>query len=231
MPSLHVILLLAASLLGVVLVIAHQRATAIERRGHIALLADQGWTIEDRLPPTRRREAFEPFAHARVFPRRHHGLLARFSLDGLTVIESRHTQSSGKHSRTIHILAAHAQCPTTWPRLALTRENLLHKIASALGSRDIQLDDPDFNARWRVRCDDETFAVLLLNPDAQRAIMRDDTPGESWWIESGNLVCARQVRMNAESVLAISERVRELLHAAPPELALYTPDGRTLHLS
>ncbi len=202
--------------------IASSRAR--ERRRHaIRTLADDGWQVHDRPRGDERRTLFEPFAHARALARKDKGVRACLRRNDTTVLEYVYTESSGSSSHTVRLLACAVACPPDWPELTLTREHALHRLSAILGIRDIEVEDPAFNDRWRVRSPDETFAILFLTPEVQRFLMDDDAP-ESWWIANGSLVCVRRGRLEPEQVAHIEQRTRTLRATVPPELDVYAPE-------
>lgn len=56
-------------------------------------------------------------------------------------------------------------------------------LAELIGSNDIEIGDPTFDARWRVTADDEDFARRLLTPDVWKVFMDPDVPkfGQLWF--------------------------------------------------
>jgi hypothetical protein len=83
------------------------------------------------------------------------------------VLEHRYTTGSGKNSSTHYHTIASVEAPERWPVLQLSEEAFFHKIGEKLGLRDIKVEDEEFNKRFRVKCDDEDFAVLALTPEMQ----------------------------------------------------------------
>jgi len=107
-----------------------------------------------------------------------------------------------------HIGASRPGAPG-WPALRVTTENLGGKLARALGRHTIRLDDPAFNDRFRVECEDEAFAVLLLTPGVQRWLAETASKHETWHIADGWLTCLRRVRRPTDEALAVAARVWE----------------------
>lgn len=83
------------------------------------------------------------------------------------VLEHRYTSGSGKNTSTHYHTIAAVEAPERWPVLSLTGEAFFHKIGEKMGIRDIKVEDEEFNKRFRVKCDDEDFAVLVLTPEMQ----------------------------------------------------------------
>ncbi len=98
------------------------------------------------------------------------------SIEGIQVVAIEHTYStgSGKSRHTHNHSVISIALPTAWPTLSVTAEHFLHRIGEMFGMRDIRLDDEAFNKRFRVKCEDENFALLLLNPEVQALMMTWD---------------------------------------------------------
>ncbi len=221
---LAVSLVMVGACLAVVVVgIARTRART-RREEAIRALVDAGWTIIDTPKGDDRQTVFEPFAHARVLARRDKGVRTSLCRGDTRVLEYVYTESSGHSSHSVRLLACAVPCPENWPDLTLTREHALHRLGAILGIRDIEVEDPAFNARWRVRSPDETFAILFLTPEVQQFLMDKEDTLESWWITGGSLACVRLARLDPEQVAAIERRTRQLRTLLPPELDVYTPE-------
>jgi hypothetical protein len=87
------------------------------------------------------------------------------------------TQSNGQttttqtHRFTVCVLGL----PAALPRLELTGENALTRMAGALGFDDIELESEDFNRRYRVRSDDRRLAYDVLHPRAVERLLAAPT--------------------------------------------------------
>lgn len=193
------------------------------RRELLDRLGAAGWRIDAKPDGAQRESAFGPF-EALGLGRGARGV--RATMDGevegaeVRVIEHRYVEGGGNNSRTVRHVAAAIPCPDSWPMLRLSHEHLGTKLLSMLGGKDLQVESEAFNKRWRIAADDEDFAVLVLSPDVQDWLMRDDRR-EVWAIGRGWIACARRERLRAESFERISRRPLELLAMLPPELVAY----------
>ena len=104
-----------------------------------------------------------------------------------------------------------------WPLTHVTPRSFLSRLLLRLGrSRDLMLDDPEFNRCFRVKAHDENFAIALLGPEMQRFMVEKRTMrwrvghGQVCMLYSGNLKPAR-----IEASLARFEAFWALV---PPEL-------------
>jgi hypothetical protein len=144
---------------------------------------------------------------------------AEGQLGGLavTLVEHRYTTGHGKNRRTHYHTVAATPCPTTWPTVSVTAEHLFHKIAEFLGSKDIKVEDPAFNSRWRVKGDSEDFTVLMLSPDVQQYCQR--LPRGVWLeVGQGAMCVVTGRRLDGPKAADLVQRVAELRSLQPAEL-------------
>lgn len=84
------------------------------------------------------------------------------------------TQSNGKTTTTtthpFGIVAV--RLPVVFPVLALTPENVFHRIGSKLGMRELTFELEEFNRRYFITCDEARQAHDLLHPRAIDYLMR-----------------------------------------------------------
>ncbi len=81
-----------------------------------------------------------------------------------SVFQYRYTVKSGENSTTYEFTAALIEVPFTAPHLTISTENWWSRMKRVVGLRDIEVESPHFNDRYHVRCDDERFAIALLDP-------------------------------------------------------------------
>lgn len=226
MKILPVCIVLIVGLVIVLVVIAARKASALERKRREeigAALAKLGLAMSAEKKAPAHAEAFALAGELKSLSRGASGVnwSARGALGGREVVVFEHsfTTSTGKSTVThFHTIAATA-CPMSWPRLSLDEEGLLAKIAEFLGMRDIKLEDEAFNARWRLKCGSEDFALLVLGPEAQAWCMALPK-GLCIRIGQGAVVvfAPRQVR-KPEDVATLAEMPGRLMELIPAELA------------
>jgi hypothetical protein len=148
---------------------------------------------------------------------------ARIIAEGheISIVEHRHTTGRGKYKKTHYHTIAAIAAPSHWPEVSLTRENVLDKMGSLLGSRDLQVEDPAFNARWRVRAHREDFAFLLLSPEFQAWSMRLDPSRLSIRIGGRAITLCRHRRLDAAGCKSLIADCVELARLIPPELQVW----------
>lgn len=88
------------------------------------------------------------------------------SWKGVRVSVYRETRSSGKSSRTYVVTKAFYPAPLPF-KFRAAREGTMAKIGKALfGLKDVQIGDPDFDPKVRIRSEDEAAAVSLFFREA-----------------------------------------------------------------
>ena len=140
------------------------------------------------------------------------------SLDGrpLVVFQSSYMVSTGQAmveiSHTIYAVEAPA-----WPATQIAARNwagrLFRKLRRPTG---LELDDPEFNRRFRLKTDDEDFAIALLSPEMQ-AFMLSKT-SVKWRIASGRLCMIYSGTLKPGRMEASLQRLRRFWELVPTEL-------------
>lgn len=92
-----------------------------------------------------------------------------------SVFQYRYTEGSGDNSHTYRFTAALIDVPFAAPHLMISSENWWSKVKQAVGLRDIELESPDFNERYQVRCSDDRFAITLLDPSMINWMLTPDS--------------------------------------------------------
>jgi hypothetical protein len=80
------------------------------------------------------------------------------------VFQYEYTLKSGENSSTYRFTAALIVLPFRAPHLTISTENWWSRMKRAVGMRDIEVESPQFNDRYQVRCGDDRFAITLLDP-------------------------------------------------------------------
>lgn len=108
-----------------------------------------------------------------------------------SVFQYQYTTGSGKDQQTHRRTAALIEVPFRAPHLRIGPEGFWSTLGRAIGIRDIEIESPAFNDRYRVRCDDERFAITLLDPDMIAWMLSPASGGGSVRFEIGGryLLC------------------------------------------
>ena len=86
--------------------------------------------------------------------------------------ETSTTDSKGNRSTTTHRFAVCSlQLRALLPRLELSPETALTRLAGHLGMGDVELESEDFNRMYRVSARDPKFAYDVLNPRTMQALL------------------------------------------------------------
>ncbi len=139
-------------------------------------------------------------------------------LDGrpIEVFQSSYMVSTGQTmvqvSHTIYAVEAPA-----WPATQIAARNWFGRLIHKLGRpRGLELDDPEFNRRFRLKTDDEDFAIALLSPDMQ-AFMLSKT-SVKWRITPGRLCMIYNGTLKADRLEASLQRLQRFWALVPTEL-------------
>jgi hypothetical protein len=80
-----------------------------------------------------------------------------------SVFRYRYTTGSGKSRQTHRCTCALIDVPFNAPYLTIGPEGFWSNLGQIVGIRDIEVESPEFNDRYRVKCDDERFAITLVD--------------------------------------------------------------------
>lgn len=99
-----------------------------------------------------------------------------------------HTSDSngGSNTQTHYFSVVATALATSLPRLQVTKEGLFGSLGRALGFHDIELENEDFNKRYKVKCDDRKFAYDVLHPRMMEMLL--DADGPAWRIDHTDLI-------------------------------------------
>ncbi|MBC7773559.1 MAG: hypothetical protein H7210_13775 [Pyrinomonadaceae bacterium] len=136
------------------------------------------------------------------------------------MIEHEYVVSTGKSAHAVQHTVASCECPTGWPVLTLTPENVLHRIGEVLGIHDIRVESETFNRAWRVKGADEAFAVTLLSPAVQ-TWLENTSRQESWYIGHGRVCRVKQQPLKPEEIETFMRGLVELMSLIPPEMGAW----------
>lgn len=139
-----------------------------------------------------------------------------------SVFQYQYTVKSGDNSTTYEYTAALVEVPFTAPHLNISTENWWSKAKRAVGLRDIEVESPQFNDRYQVRCDDERFAIALLDPPMIAWMLSPESGSGTVTFEFGGrwMLChCDQLKLEQlPGMLAWAQSVREQLPAVLTEL-------------
>ncbi len=140
------------------------------------------------------------------------------SLDGrpIEVFQSSYMVSTGQSMVQISHAIYAVEAPD-WPATQIAARNWFGRLFRKLGApRGLELDDPEFNRRFRLKTDDEDFAIALLSPEMQ-AFMLSKTSAR-WRITPGRLCMIYNGTRNADRMEASLQRLQRFWELVPTEL-------------
>ena len=140
------------------------------------------------------------------------------SLDGrpIEVFQSSYMVSTGQSMVQISHAIYAVEAPD-WPATQIAARNWFGRLVRKLsGPRGLELDDPEFNRRFRLKTDDEDFAIALLSPEMQ-AFMLSKT-SVKWRITPGRLCMIYSGTLKANRMEASLQRLQRFWKLVPPEL-------------
>lgn len=223
MPNAYPILIFLAAV--AVLVVAMVFFERRRRAGVQAALEARNFTVAMKLDGAERELLFGPMTSLEFLRHGARGMKwhARGQSLGrdVVVIEHSYTTGSGKNKRTVNNTAAAllGRSGAGWPLLSLTGESIFHRIGEKFGGiRDVQLEDERFNRRWRIKCNDEDFALAMLNPEVQQLLA--DADRREWWAVGGpaSFVCiGRNAAVTGAQLDHMLTRLGEMVRAMAPE--------------
>ena len=109
------------------------------------------------------------------------------------------TDSNGNRTTTTHRYNVMSiGLPAHLPTLEVCRESVLNKVGRALGFRDIEFENEEFNRRFNISCKDRKFASDVLHPRMMQWLLDNEGPG--WRMDRADLVCWDSGRISPEVV-------------------------------
>ncbi len=140
------------------------------------------------------------------------------SLDGrsIVVFQSTYTVSTGQSTVQVSHTIYAIEIPA-WPATLIAGRNWFGRLLRKLGRRTgLELDDPEFNRRFKLKTDDDDFAIALLSPDMQ-AFMLTKT-SVKWRITPGRLCMIYSGTLKADRMDASLQRLQRFWELVPAEL-------------
>lgn len=229
-PLLLFVLVGGAVCLVMVAIWAGNRMSRKRREDVVRHLAGKGWTAQVA-PPKKSMDA-EFLARAAVAMAAFPELASRAESTAWIafretprgtafLVEHEYATGAGK-SRQIHRRTlASVNVGGEMPELTVKEHGIFRKIGELLGVKDINLDNEAFNARYRVWCEDETFAVLVLSPEVQAMLAAWPKPAPVV-TAVGSTVCVHVSKhLTPEKALALAEAAEDLAALIPSEIGEY----------
>ena len=124
------------------------------------------------------------------------------------------------HTGQAPIVIAHTvyavECPQ-WPVTHITPRNILARLVARLGRHTgLALENPEFNRRFKVKTQDEDFAIALLSPEMQEFMLSHWSA--RWRIYPGRLCLIYRGSLKPDRMAPSLERMRRFWELVPSEL-------------
>jgi hypothetical protein len=146
----------------------------------------------------------------------------------LAILEHKYTTGSGKHRTTHHHTVAASPCPPAWPTLLVAREGFFDRVAKWMGGQDIDVEDEAFNKTFRVKCPSQLFAITLLAPGVQQAMLECNALAELRVGEGAVCLVARR-KLDPATIERLTLAALTVRAAIPPELDEWSPAENIEH--
>ncbi len=142
-----------------------------------------------------------------------HGLL-----DDRRLLVFQHTYHIHTGQASIPIVQTVYACEApNWPELRITPRTFWNLLALRFGyGRGLTLESAAFNRTFKLACDDEDFAITLVNPAMQEFLL--DKPSARWIISGGELCLVYRGALRLDRMPASVERIRQFWSLVPVEL-------------
>ena len=139
-------------------------------------------------------------------------------LDGrpITVFESSYMIYTGQTMMQVAYTVYAVEAPD-WPNTHITRRNWFGRMALKLGRQPgLLLDNPQFNSRFKVRTENDDFAIALLSPEMQAFMLQK--MNVRWRINDGRVCLCYSGTLKPQRLTASLERMRQFWSLVPDEL-------------
>ena len=139
-------------------------------------------------------------------------------LDGrpITVFESSYMMYTGQTMMQVAYTVYAVDAPN-WPSTHITSRNWFGRIALKLGRQPgLLLDNPQFNSRFKVRTENDDFAIALLSPEMQAFMLQK--MNVRWRITDSRVCLCYSGTLKPQRLTASLERMRQFWALVPDEL-------------
>jgi hypothetical protein len=135
------------------------------------------------------------------------------------------TDSQGHRSRTYHRYScAVTEIEAACSPISISRENLLTRLADAIGLDDLELELEEFNRAFNVKAKDRRFAVALVDQRMMRFLLGTD-PAFAFEACGRWLLCSSKRRRPTELVPLLGTLKGFRDHVPRVVFDLYRPDA------
>ncbi len=135
------------------------------------------------------------------------------------------TDSKGHRSRTYHRFScAVTELEAACSPITISRENLLTRLADAIGLDDLEFELEEFNRAFNVKAKDRRFAVALVDQRMMRYLLGTD-PGFAFEVCGRWILCYGKRRRPTELIPLLGTLKGFRDHVPRVVFDLYRPSG------
>ena len=129
----------------------------------------------------------------------------------MCVLDYTYVTSNGKSTQTHRVHLVAVTLPVALPALTVMHESGLNRM---LRGRDLELENAQFNERFRVECDDDRYGSAVMHPRMMECVVRN--PGLEWQIAGNAFVTWGLGDFAVGDVFARLEAMNQLVDLIPP---------------
>ncbi|GAA3136367.1 hypothetical protein JOF29_001230 [Kribbella aluminosa] len=129
---------------------------------------------------------------------------------GMCVLDYTYVTSNGKTTQTHHANLVALTLPTALPPITVTRENGLRMFRG----RDLELENQQFNERFRVECLDDRYGSAVMHPRMMECVLAN--PGLEWQIAGNAFISWSNGSFAVPDVFARLQAMTQLIDLLPP---------------
>ena len=214
-PQILIIFVLFGAVMIVVLVVGLMAASK-RRQAMQKLAAELGMTFyhDDPFDIRRKYDHFAPL-------NRGHSRRAYSVLDGeyrgrrATVFDYRYTTGSGKDQHTHRFSAALIELGAAFPTLSIRRENVLDKIAGAIGFDDIDFESAEFSRKFFVKCESRKFAYDIVHTGTMEYLLARERSGLGYEFARGRMLIYSSGTWRPEQIRGSLDEAADFIDLIP----------------
>jgi hypothetical protein len=212
-----VLIFVAAIALAIVLWMVQRRAIEARSKALTALARSRGWQFIDEDDGYARRWEGRPFArrgNARHIVRGGHRDrdFEVFEYSYTTTSSNGTTTTTTTNYFTVWTIAL----PAPVPEFSAGAEGVFGgKVAETFGFERVNIDDDDFNATFKIKCDDQQFGQRVLHPDVVE-LLKSSGPWD-WRLTGRTMIAYQKGHLEASALTPRLDLMCDLLDRIPAD--------------
>lgn len=181
-----------------------------------ALASTHGWQWVDRDDSLASAWPGPPFRINQRRSRVHNPVSGEYQGRSFTAFEYAYTSGSAtsQSTSTQYYGVWAVTLPAALPPISLGAEGVLGgRIAKAFGSGGMEIGDPDFDRRYKVKCEHSEYATWLLHAEMVQLLMSTDV--WAWRIDGDVMLSYRKGHFTADAVVPRLDAMSRVLDNIP----------------